>query len=121
MTELMKQLQQWANEGLYIFPCEEYQNGAVKTQNGILHTYMIHEHLQLVLDGTIQVLRPVEHYAPPKRETIRVIKKADGFRLQYQGVIGDDGEFYGALWDNKPSSVKLITHWQPLPEIEGVV
>lgn len=103
MTELMKQLQQWANEGLYIFPCEEYQNGAVKTQNGILHTYMIHEHLQHVLDGTIKVWRPVEHYPPPENAEVLASFFISDFAGYDLGIVETNVE-------------KGFTHWQPLPQ-----
>jgi len=110
MTELMKQLQQWANRGSLIFPNEEYPNGAVKTQNGILHTYMIHEHLQLVLDGTIPVWRPVEHYPPPEKTEV----------LALFFISENAGYEHGIVETNEKEHTWLVekgfTHWQPLPQ-----
>jgi hypothetical protein len=112
----MQQLQAWADEGALILPCEEYPSGAVKTQEGILHTYMIHEYLQLVLDGTIQVWRPVEHYKPKDNEPVFL------YDLNYstEPFIGyyrsDDGQFHKV--DVRRNYMTLVspTHWQPLPQ-----
>ncbi len=106
MTKLMKQLQRWATEGALIFPCEEYQNGAVKTKNGILHTYMIHEHLQHVLDGTIKVWRPVEHYPPPTSGEVLAL-----FRY---GVVDE----YEVVEVGDLKNEDRFTHWQPLTQLE---
>lgn len=122
MTKLMKQLQRWATEGALIFPCEEYQNGAVKTKNGILHTYMIHEHLQHVLDGTIKVLRPVEHYKPKNDERVLLYDPThtDEYGEPLTTVIGyyreEDGEFH--RFESYRNGMTLVhpTHWQPLAQ-----
>ena len=107
MTELMKQLQPWANEGALIFPCEEYPNGAVKAKNGILHTYMIHEHLQHVLDGTIQVWRPVEHYAQP----LNGVYLGWNGKLKCYMLCNSGGDVF-----TREFGMIDVTHWQPLAQ-----
>ena len=114
MTELMQQLQQWANEGALIFPCEEYPNGAVKAKNGILHTYMIHEHLQHVLDGTIQVWRPVEHYPPPENtEVLALFFISENAGYEHGIVETNLGIIFPIIYSPVE---KDFTHWQPLPQ-----
>ena len=115
----MTQLQQWANEGLYIFPCEEYPKGQFdgwellyKLESefsslcGSLAGYMYR-----VLDGTIKVWRPVEHYPPPEN-TIFCLGR--GVR------IGNVEEKQDGFWLPTPESTYTnavkITHWQPLPQ-----
>jgi hypothetical protein len=120
----MKPLQAWADKGALIFPCDEYPNGAVKKDGRICHTYMIHEHLQLVLDGTIQVWRPVGKYDPIFDAELYLCLGKDG--EQYIGDITYFEEKKGAtrsycvvLLHNDFSDHKTyleITHYQPLPQ-----
>ena len=119
MTELMKQLQQWADEGRY-----DWQRNKFKTPHGILNyeelVFMVEDRLDfakkdyrlrhrqmekilLVLDGTIQVWRPVEHYQPPENAEVLalfLISENAGYEL---GIVETNVE-------------KDFTHWQPLPQ-----
>ena len=127
MTKLMKQLQQWANEGKIVFPEGEKKGylkgtlddpnrkelGVIGTHNlfslgGICYPFAIKDAIQLVLDGTIQVWRPVEHYKP--KIGADVIAIVDGMVLQGSiddmGLFDDDARYCGVPF----------THWQPLPQ-----
>lgn len=142
MTELMKQLQQWANEGKIVFPEGEKKGylkgtlddpnrkelGVIGTHNlfslgGICYSFAIKDAIQLVLDGTIQVWRPVEHYpiTGEYENCLGLLK--DGTRVHINVKCGfinaksleidlDDENYDGDTsvdFDN-------VTHWQPLPQ-----
>ena len=103
MNELMKQLQQWANEGAYLFH-EDGKKGGFKGEPSDWSTLQ-----ELVLDGTIQVWRPVEHYKPPNGSDVLAI--VDGMVMQgsidNRGLFDDDARYCGVPF----------THWQPLPQL----
>ena len=128
MTELMKQLQQWANEGLYRFPEGDkkgYLKGTLEDPNskdltvigtyhpfsigGVHYRFSVNDAIRLVLDGTIQVWRPVEHYPPPENTILCL-----GLGVR----IGNVEEKQGVFWLPTPESTRTnavkITHWQPL-------
>ena len=72
MTKLMHQLQAWTDEGRYV----PNQEGGFKyfERKGLRH--LLNEEQQwgicFVLDGTIQVWRPVEHYPLKEGDTVLV-------------------------------------------------
>ena len=128
MTNLMQQLQAWAGDA-----CYDFEGKRVKTPYGYIDAsdleFMVNqrvdfikkdyrlrhgqmEKLLLVLDGTIQVWRPVEHYAPPEN-TILCLGR--GVR------IGNVEEKEDGFWLPTPESTYTnavkITHWQPLPAL----
>jgi len=93
MTKLMQQLQAWADEGLIVFPEGDYKGGldvpieslspyggkpegkCTKDAWKLYHDGWVRTfggYLQLVLDGTIQVWRPVEHYPLKEGDTVLV-------------------------------------------------
>lgn len=119
MTELMKQLQQWANEGRY-----DWQRNQFKTPHGILKyedlVFMVEDRLDfvkkdyrlrhrqmekilLVLDGTIPVWRPVEHYPPPKDTEVLALFFISENASYEHGIVETNVQ-------------KDFTHWQPLPQ-----
>ena len=118
MTELMQQLQQWANEGRYDWEgkrfrctycwCDESQINDL-TQRPNLYGFDLGDLDALaliprVLDGTIQVWRPVEHYPPPASGEVLALFRYDVVD-EYEVVEVDDMD------DEDP-----FTHWQPLPQ-----
>ena len=111
MTELMKQLQQWANEGLYIFPCEEYPFGffnwdKIHYEYPPVHSTPLSDNwekaITLVLDGTIKVWRPVEHYPPPESTEVLALF-----------FVSENAGYEGGIVETNVK--KGFTHWQPLP------
>lgn len=109
MTELMKQLQQWADEGRYDWENWTFnwegvdKDGLWYTPNGT-YPFGVEETVSLVLDGTIQVWRPVEHYPPPASGEVLALFRYDVVD-EYEVVEVDDMD------DEDP-----FTHWQPLPQ-----
>ena len=121
MTELMKQLQQWANEGLIVFPEGDkkgYLKGTLEDPNskdltvigtyhpfsmgGVHYTFSVNDAIQLVLDGIIQVWRPVEHYPPPQNAEVLALFLISELAGYEHGIVETNVE-------------KGFTHWQPLP------
>lgn len=114
MTELMKQLQQWANEGRYDwekgtfnveglpFPklASCYQNPHENRPEYIID---IMQSIKLVLDGIIQVWRPVEHYPPPENAEVLALFFISEFAGYDHGIV-------------ETNVKKDFTHWQPLPQ-----
>jgi hypothetical protein len=127
MTNLMRQLQAWATDGLYDWDNPTLDEGFKWMQMGSsdIRDFQPFEafrfvdswepFVQCVLDGTIQVWRPVEHYPPPEN-TILCLGR--GVR------IGNVEEKEGGYWIPTPESTYTnavkITHWQPLPSSELV-
>ena len=145
MTELMKQLQQWANEGRYDW--ENYTFGDLNKEL-ILRASMRYDagdptgigHIKNVLDGTIQVWRPVEHYPLPiskkyHANSIQCFESNDEDIL----VFVDDPQGYfmtvttlfyriedivtfkltdkiDATFPFYAKGIERITHWQHLPQ-----
>ena len=102
MNKLMKHLQQWADEGRY-----DWENGTFKWEGIYINNPPLagwEVFVQLVLDGTIQVWRPVEHYQPPENAEVLalfLISENAGYEL---GIVETNVE-------------KDFTHWQPLPQL----
>jgi len=78
--------------------------------------------VQLVLDGTIQVWRPVEHYKPKNDERVLLYDPThtDEYGEPLTTVIGyyreEDGEFH--RFESYRNGITLVhpTHWQPLAQ-----
>ena len=154
MTELMQQLQQWGTQGRYDFEgkrfrciyfwCDESQINDL-TQRPNLYGFDLGDLdalalIPLVLDGTIQVRRPVEHYPLPisrkyHAEYIQGFESNDEDILVF--VADPQGDFMtvttlfyriedivtfkltdkiGATFPFNAKSIEKITHWQHLPQ-----
>ena len=121
MNELMKQLQQWANEGRY-----DWENGTFKWEGIYINNPPLAGwgvFVQLVLEGTIQVWRPVEHY-PLKEdgEPILLWKKDIRNVILVAWSLEFGSCFTDCEWRDFRSQViieniKEYTHWQPLPQL----
>ena len=119
MTELMKQLQQWADEGRY-----DWQRNRFKTPHGILNyeelVFMVEDRIDfikkdyrlrhrqmekilLVLDGIIPAWRPVEHYPPPKDTEVLALF-----------FISENASYEHGIFETNVQ--KDFTYWQPLPQ-----
>jgi hypothetical protein len=143
MTKLMKQLQAWANQGLIVFPEGDYKGGlnvpieslspyggkpewkCTKDAWKLYHDRWVHTfggYLQLVLDGTIQVWRPVEHYKPNNNERVLLYDPThtDENGEPLTTVIGYYSEFVKEFrryeFYTFHMAVMNPTHWQPLPQ-----
>ncbi len=122
MTELMKQLQRWATEGRYV----PKQEGGFKyfERKGLRHLLNAEQQwgIEFVLDGTIQVWRPVEHYKPKDDERVLLFDPThtDEYGEPLTTVIGyyreEDGEFH--RFESYRNGMTLVhpTHWQPLAQ-----
>ena len=134
MTNLMQQLQAWADEGLIVFPEGDYKGGlnvpieslspyggkpegkCTKDAWKLFHDGWVRTfggYLQLVLDGTIQVWRPVEHYPPPKT---RILCIGKSFRATVSSVEEELTGFWIPVNSGRVPKMSKITHWQPLPQ-----
>jgi hypothetical protein len=140
MTKLMKQLQAWANQGLIVFPEGDYKGGlnvpieslspyggkpewkCTKDAWKLYHDRWVHTfggYLQLVLDGTIQVWRPVEHY-PLIENNKPVILWRKGIRngivavwsLEF-GSCFTDCEWRDFKTQEIIEDIEDYTHWMP--------
>jgi len=140
MTNLMQQLQQWADEGLYDWDNPTLDEGLKWMQMGSsdIRDFQPFEafrfvdswepFVQCVLDGTIQVWRPVDKYDPIFDAELYLCLGKDG--EQYIGNITYFEESKGATrlycvvvhhddFDDHKTYPE-ITHWQPLPSSELV-
>ncbi len=129
MTQLMQQLQAWANKGWYTFPCEQHPEGDFDG-DGWEDLYNIESNFRYnladavdcVLDGTIQVLRPVEHYKPNNNERVLLYDPThtDENGEPLTTVIGYYSEFVKEFrryeFYTFHMAVMNPTHWQPLPQ-----
>jgi hypothetical protein len=134
MTNLMQQLQAWAGEGRY-----DWENGTFNFKGTVrFHPYLSMDEdqqkkyqtldwkalVQLVLDGTIQVWRPVEHYKPKDDERVLLFDPThtDEYGEPLTTVIGyyreEDGEFHRFEIYRNAMSLMSPTHYQPLPRLE---
>ncbi len=110
MTELMQQLQQWANRGAFKFPEGDDKGGFTMRKEdsnddriGVFSlTPEQNFGIKCVLDGTIKVWRPVEHYTPPENAEV----------LASFFISENEGYEYGIVETNVK---KGFTHWQHLP------
>jgi hypothetical protein len=139
MTNLMQQLQAWADRGLYDWDNPTLDEGFKWMQMGSsdIRDFQPFEafrfvdswepFVQCVLDGTIQVWRPVEHYKPKDNEPVLLYDPAhtdqDGEPLTT--VIGyyreEDGEFHRFEIYRNAFTLMSPTHWQPLPQLQQEV
>jgi hypothetical protein len=142
MINLMQQLQQWADEGLYDWDNPTLDKGFKWMQMGSsdIRDFQPFEafrfvdswepFVQCVLDGTIQVWRPVEHYAPPLNEPLVCLHKfRNEVSIEELDFIRYCGEqrYVIALPEDSPYKnmdvmpiPTIISHWQPLPNSELV-
>ena len=145
MTNLMQQLQAWADEGLIVFPEGDYKGGlnvsieslspyggkpegkCTKDAWKLYHDGWVRTfggYLQLVLDGTIQVWRPVEHYKPKDDERVLLYDPThtDEYGEPLNPVIGyyseSVDEFHRFEIYRNCMTLMNPTHWQPLPKME---
>jgi hypothetical protein len=117
MTNLMQQLQAWAEERLYDFRERTF---SVFTRADIMQWAEILDwdnplkYIHLVLDGTIPVWRPVEHYKPTEAYVLGLCEH-ECVRL---GIVYEkqDGFWMLAPERSYTSNVK-ITHWMPTPAL----
>jgi hypothetical protein len=141
MTELMKQLQAWANEGRYDFegkrfktPCAwvDMENPNPKQLKILREHYGYYEitdyildKIKCVLDGTIQVWRPVDKYEPKAKEDflISVIYKIGidgrtkrGYRKGCIGFAKHLGTWHFKDGKGDLELDSIATHYQPLPQ-----
>lgn len=115
MTKLMKQLQKWANEGWYDWDNYTFYGASKERIIRMAERYTIDQPLRYikdVLDGTIQVWRPVEYYPP--RDSTKVLgfnsklKKALPCYVEQRYFDDVNGCIY-------PLYSGVYTHWQHLP------
>jgi hypothetical protein len=111
----MKQLQAWADEGLYDWDNPTLDEGFKWMQMGSsdIRDFQPFEafrfvdswepFVQCVLDGTIQVWRPVEHYPPPENAEVLALFLVSENAGYEHGIVETNVE-------------KGFTHWQPLPQ-----
>jgi hypothetical protein len=143
----MQQLQAWADEGLIVFPEGDYKGGldvpieslspyggkpegkCTKDAWKLYHDGWVRTfggYLQLVLDGTIQVWRPVDKYEPKDNENVLLYDPThtDENGEPLNPVIGyyrkEDGEFHRFEIYRNGMTLMSPTHWQPLPNSELV-
>jgi hypothetical protein len=119
MTNLMQRLQAWADEWRYDFENKTFNSEGIDFKSPSLifpfsKNYSLDKLYPLVLDGTIQVWRPVEFYRPPE-DIILCLSSGLGRRT---GIVKreEDGYWLPTLESPFAKAVK-ITHWQPLPAL----
>ena len=120
MTKLMQQLQAWADEGRYTFPLTEGGKRGFE-RKGLTHLLTADEQYGVgyVLDGTIQVWRPVEHY-PLIENNKPVILWRKGIRngivavwsLEF-GSCFTDCEWRDFKTQEIIEDIEDYTHWMP--------
>lgn len=142
MTKLMQQLQAWADEGWYDFEGKRFKTPCAwvdienpnPNQLKILRehygyyeiTDYILDKIKCVLDGTIQVWRPVEHYKPNNNERVLLYDPThtDEIGEPLNPVIGyyseSVEEFHGFEIYRNHMTLLNPTHWQPLPKMEVI-
>jgi hypothetical protein len=120
MTNLMHQLQAWADDGRY-----DWENGTFNSEGieeffepKMLDPFSIDITwgftTKLVLDGTIQVWRPVKHYKPTGQVLCLTASKAKPYFVARPYQAPDSGQW---VFDSvELQRVVSFTHWQPLPQ-----
>ena len=109
MTNLMRQLQAWADEGRYDWEKGTFNSEGIEEffEPKMLDPFSIDITwgftTKLVLDGTIQVWRPVEHYPPLKNAEVLALFLVSENAGYEHGIVETNVE-------------KGFTHWQPLPQ-----
>jgi len=120
MTNLMQQLQAWADRGAFKFPEGDDKGGFTMrkedSNNPNIGAWELTPEqnfgIKCVLDGTIQVWRPVDKYDPIFDAELYLCLGKDG--EQYIGNIYCDVVHHDDFDDHK--TYPEITHWQPLPQ-----
>jgi hypothetical protein len=115
MTNLMQQLQAWADRGAFKFPEGDDKGGFTMikedSNNPNIGAWELTPEqnfgIKCVLDGTIQVWRPVEHYPPPENAEVLALFLVSENAGYEHGIVETNVE-------------KGFTHWQPLPNSELV-
>jgi hypothetical protein len=115
MTNLMQQLQAWADEGRY-----DWENGTFnfkgtkrfhpylsmdEDQQEKYHTLDWKALVQLVLDGTIRVWRSVEHYPQP----LNGVYLGWNGKLKCHMLCNSGGDVFVIEY-----CMMNVTHWMPL-------
>jgi len=118
MTNLMQQLQAWADEGLYRFPNGDDIVSVARCFTKPVGVFQLTPEqtfgIQCVLDGTIQVWRPVEHYKPTGQVLCLTASKAKPYFVARPYQAPDSGQW---VFDSvELQRVVSFTHWQPLPQ-----
>jgi hypothetical protein len=139
MTNLMQQLQAWADRGAFKFPEGDDKGGFTMrkedSNNPNIGAWELTPEqnfgIQCVLDGTIQVWRPVEHYAPKEGVPVMCLDEAGYTRLgkvYYFNKNDSSRRYNGACFEMTPqwavntnddiisydAEYEKITHWQPI-------
>jgi hypothetical protein len=124
----MHQLQAWTNRGRYDWEKGTFNSEGIEEffEPKMLDPFSIDITwgftTKLVLDGTIQVWRPVEHYKPKNDERVLLYDPThtDEYGEPLTTVIGyyreEDGEFH--RFESYRNGITLVhpTHWQPLAQ-----
>ena len=130
MTNLMHQLQAWADEKLYDWDNPTLDEGFKWMQMGSsdIRDFQPFEafrfvdswepFVQCVLDGTIQVWRPVEHYKPKTGKKGLALVNGEIYTGTFVYFPSED--IVGFMKDNTESWLQNVTHWQPLHNSELV-
>jgi hypothetical protein len=133
MNNLQQQLQAWADRGAFKFPNGDDIVSVARcftmikedsNDNRVGMFSLTPEQnfgIQCVLDGTIQVWRPVEHYKPKDNENVLLYDPThtDEYGEPLTTVIGyyreEDGEFHRFEIYRNGMTLMSPTHYQPLP------
>jgi hypothetical protein len=117
MTNLMHQLQAWADRGAFKFPEGDDKGGFTADLNDPEGLYMKGEGtelvvnpqmqwaIEMVLGGIIPVWRPVEHYKPTEAHVLGLCEH----ECVSLGIVYKRQDGFWML-----ANVK-ITHWMPIP------
>jgi hypothetical protein len=122
MTNLMQQLQEWADAGRYDFENKTFNSEGIDFKSPSLifpfsKNYSLDKLYPLVLNGTIQVWRPVEHYDVPCKEKVRKnpqnpvlflhVDSTKTLETSWHWCESLDGYIY--------TLPQTATHWMPIP------
>jgi hypothetical protein len=114
MTNLMQQLQAWADEGRYDFGNQRFAqvlDNVAESPFSQLRKFdtmpLLNPVVELVLAGIIPVWLPVCYYTPVIGKEIHAVINGK----VKQGVVDENGLLDGIVF----------SYWRPLPVIEGAV
>jgi hypothetical protein len=115
MTNLMQQLQAWADRGAFKFPEGDDKGGFTMikedSNNPNIGAWELTPEqnfgIKCVLDGTIQVWRPVEHYPQP----LNGVYLGWNGKLKCHMLCNSGGDVF-----TREFGMIDVTHWQPLPQ-----